>query len=203
LLKKQASIYIPMDEDNYYIDRILQGDINAFTTLVDRHKRMVYTFTLKMVKMPEDAEEIAHDAFVKAYQSLGSFKKESKFSTWLYRIAFNECVSHLRKKKLETISIDEPRFSHLEAAEAENFIKKLNDKEQKVILMKALDKLPDDERSIITLFYLQECSIKEIVEITAYSESNVKIKLFRARKRLWEMLKFAFNDKKVQEYEPK
>lgn len=192
-----------MHGDNYYIDCIIKGDVNAYTTLVDRHKRMVYTFAIKMVKVPEDAEEIAHDAFVKAYQSLKTFKQQSKFSTWLYRIVFNECVSHLRKKKLETISIDEPRFSYLEAEETENFFKELNDKEQKAILMKALEKLPDDERSIITLFYLQEFSIKEIVEITDYTEANVKIKLFRARKRLWEKLKFAFNDTKVQEYETK
>jgi RNA polymerase sigma factor (sigma-70 family) len=192
-----------MQDDKYYIDLILKGDVNAFTTLVDSHKRMVYTFALKMVKVPEDAEEIAHDAFVKAYQSLGAFKQQSKFSTWLFRIVFNECVSRLRKKKIETLSIDEPRFSYLEAEETANIITELNDKEQKAILMKAVDKLPDDERSLITLFYLQECSIKEIVEITGYSESNVKIKLFRARKRLWEKLKYAFNDKKVQEYEAK
>jgi RNA polymerase sigma-70 factor (ECF subfamily) len=192
-----------MHEDNYYIDCIIKGDVNAFTTLVNRHKRMVYTFALKMVKVPEDAEEIAHDAFVKAYHSLRTFKRQSKFSTWLYRIVFNECVSRLRKKKFETISIDEPRFSYLEAEVTESFIKELNDKEQKEILMKAVNKLPDDERSVITLFYLQECSIKEIMEITEYTESNVKIKLFRGRNRLWEKLKFTFNDKINQEYAPK
>jgi RNA polymerase sigma factor (sigma-70 family) len=190
-----------MQDDNYYIDQILKGDRNVFTVLVDRHKRMVYTFALKMVRVPEDAEEIAHDAFVKAYQSLGSFKKESKFATWLYRIVFNESVSHLRKKKLETLSVDEPRFHYLEASETESFIKVLNDREQKTILLGAIDKLPDDERSLITLFYLQECSIKEIVEITGLSESNVKIKLYRARKRLWEKLRYVFQDKIVKEYD--
>ncbi len=192
-----------MQDDNFYIDLILKGDVNAFTELVNRHKRMVYLFALKMVKIPEDAEEIAHDAFVKAYQSLGSFKKESKFATWLYRIVFNESISYLRKKKLVTLSIDEPRFSFMEAQETDSFIKELNDREQKAILMKAMQKLPDDERSVITLFYLQECSIKEICAITAYSESNVKIKLFRARKRLWEKLQFAFKDKIVREYATK
>jgi RNA polymerase sigma-70 factor (ECF subfamily) len=192
-----------MQDDKYYIDLILKGNVNAFTTLVDRHKRMAYTFALKMVKVPEDAEEIAHDAFVKAYQSLGTFKQQSKFSTWLYKIVFNECVSRLRKKKLDSFSIDEPRFSYLEAEEAARIIKELDDREQKEILIKVVEKLPDDERSLITLFYLQECSIKEIVEITGYSKSNVKIKLFRARKRLWEKLRYAFNDKKIQEYEPK
>jgi RNA polymerase sigma factor (sigma-70 family) len=194
-MNKSASIFKQMQDDKYYIDLILKGNVNAFTTLVDRHKRMVYTFALKMVKVPE--------AFVKAYQSLSTFKQQSKFSTWLYKIVFNECVSQLRKRKIETLSIDEPRFSYLEAKETANILTELNDREQKAILIKAVDKLPDDERSMITLFYLQECTIKEIVEITGYSESNVKIKLFRARKRLWEKLKYAFNDKKVKEYEPK
>ncbi len=180
-----------MQDDNYYIDRVLQGDANAYTTLVNRHKRMIYTFALKMVKVPEDAEEIAHDAFVNAYLSLGSFRNKCKFSTWVYRIAFNQCVSHLRKKKLEMVSIDEPRFSYFELSETESVFSRLDEQERQSILQKALDKLPDDERGVITLFYLQECSIKEIAEITAYSESNVKIKLFRARKRLWERLKYA------------
>jgi RNA polymerase sigma factor (sigma-70 family) len=190
-----------MEEDKYYIDRVLKGDVHAYTALVDRHKRMVYTFALKMVQVPEDAEEIAHDAFVKAYQSLGNFKHQCKFSTWLHRIVFNESVSHLRKKKLETLSLDEPRFQYLEAAETGSFLNELAEQEQQAIIRKAIDRLPDDERSLITLFYLQECSIKEITEITAFSESNVKIKLFRARKRLWEKMKYAFNDKIVQEYD--
>jgi RNA polymerase sigma-70 factor (ECF subfamily) len=189
-----------MQDDKYYIDQVLKGNVNAYTALVERHKRLLYTFALKMVRVPEDAEEIAHDAFVKAYQSLGTFKHECKFSTWLYRIVFNESVSRLRKKKLELISMDEPRYSYLEVEETDNFLKELSDQEQNAAVRKAIEKLPDDERSIITLFYLQECSIKEIIEITSYSESNVKIKLFRARKRLLEKLKYAYNDRKIQEY---
>ncbi len=189
-----------MQDDKYYIDRILKGDANAYSVLVERHKQMIYTFALKMVKVPEDAEEIAHDAFVKAYQSLGSFKNQSKFSTWLYRIAFNESVSRLRKKKLELVSIDEPRFSFLEVSETENILNELNEQERQIIVRNAVDKLPDDERSLITMFYLQECSIKEIAEIMTYSESNVKVKLFRARKRLWEKLRYAFNDIIIPEY---
>jgi len=195
-----ASIYLQMQDDKYYIDRILKGDANAYAVLVERHKQMIYTFALKMVKVPEDAEEIAHDAFVKAYQSLGSFKNQSKFSTWLYRIAFNESVSRLRKKKLELVSIDEPRFSFLEVSETENILNELNEQERQIIVRNAVDKLPDDERSLITMFYLQECSIKEIAEIMTYSESNVKVKLFRARKRLWEKLRYAFNDIIIPEY---
>lgn len=93
-------------DDIYYIEKVVGGDINAFGYLVEKHKRMSYTFALKLVKVPEDAEEIAHDAFVKAYQSLKDFRHESKFTTWLYKIIFNLSVSRLRKKKLEIMSID-------------------------------------------------------------------------------------------------
>ncbi len=189
-----------MYDDKYYIDLILKGEINAFSVLVERHKRMVYTFVLNMIKVPEDAEEIAHDAFVKAFRSIGSFRNQSKFSTWLYRIAYNESVSFLRKKKLEVYSIDEPRFNYQEISETDQLINELNSREQKNIIMKALNYLPDDERSLITLYYLQECTIKEIQEITGYSESNIKIKLFRARKRLWDKLKSVFKEKIILNY---
>ncbi|NJK94191.1 MAG: sigma-70 family RNA polymerase sigma factor [Bacteroidales bacterium] len=77
------------------------GEIHAFSYLVEKHKRMAYNFALKLVKVPEDAEEVAHDAFVKAYQSLKEFRRESKFTTWLYKIIFNLSISRLRKKKAE------------------------------------------------------------------------------------------------------
>lgn len=192
-----------MQDDKYYIDRILKGDVSAYTILVDRHKRAVYTFILKMVKVPEDAEEIAHDAFVKAYQSLGNFKSQSKFSTWLFRIAFNETVSRLRKKKHDVISLDEQKFSYLEVSDTENILNELDELEKQETVKLAIDKLPDIDRSLITLYYNQDCSIKEIAEIMKLSESNVKIKLFRARKQLWEKLKHAFNDKVIPEYNAK
>ncbi|MCB8999057.1 MAG: RNA polymerase sigma factor [Bacteroidales bacterium] len=184
-----------MHDDRYYIKQILNGDSSGFAVLVDRHKKAMYSFALKMVKVPEDAEEIAHDAFVKAYQSLGKFRQESKFSTWLFRIVFNECVSRLRKKKVESISFQDPKFQFHEAEEPVNFLKELEANEQKEMVLNALEVLPYDERSLISLFYMQDCSVKEIAEITGYSESNIKVKLFRARKRLWEKLRYSMSEK--------
>ena len=201
LFRHPASIYVQMQDDNYYIDLILKGNVNAFTCLVDKHKGMVYTFALRMVGVAEDAEEISHDAFVKAYMSLRTFKNQSKFSTWLYRIVYNECISRLRKKKLPVRSYDEPGYDYLEPADSFSFLKDIDEREQKEIVQKAINRLPEDERSIISLFYMQECSIKEITEITGYLESNVKIKLYRARKHLHERLKNAISDKKLQKHE--
>lgn len=190
-------------DDIYYIEKVNSGDINAYSYLVEKHKRMAYTFALKIIKVPEDAEEIAHDGFVKAYQSLKDFRQESKFSTWLFKIIFNLAVSRLRKKKLETASIDDERMIHFNVIETENIFNTLTEKEQSLIVRQAVDKLPDDERAVITLFYLNDSSVKEITDITGFSEANVKVKLFRARKRLWDMLKHLQNDQKVKEYDGK
>lgn len=184
-------------DDIFYIEKVVNGDVSAFSFLVEKHKRMTYTFALKIIKVPEDAEEVAHDAFVKAYQSLKEFRQESKFTTWLFKIVFNLSVSRLRKKKLEIASIDDDKISTLNIAETENLFNSLTDKEQSLLVRQAVDRLPDDERAIITLYYLNECSVKDIMEITGFTEANVKIKLFRARKRLWEMLRHIYQDQKV------
>lgn len=188
-------------DDIYYIEKVIGGDISAFSYLVEKHKRMSYTFALKLLKVPEDAEEVAHDGFVKAYQSLKDFRRESKFTTWLFKIIFNLAVSRLRKKKLEVTSIDDDKFNSYNVAESENLFNSLTSKEQNLLVREAVDRLPDDERAVITLFYLNECAVKEITEITGFSEANVKVKLFRARKRLWEMLKHIYQDQKIKEYD--
>lgn len=191
------------NDDIFYIEKVLGGDTHAYSYLVEKHKRMAYTFALKLVKNPEDAEEVAHDAFVKAYQSLKEFRHESKFTTWLYKIVFNLSISRLRKKRLPITSLEEGNFGNFEFTGAENLFNTLTDKEQALLVRQAVDRLPDDERVVITLYYLNECAVKDITEITGISESNVKIKLFRARKRLWEMLKFMYQDQKEKAYDGK
>jgi RNA polymerase sigma factor (sigma-70 family) len=173
-----------MQDDRYYIELILKGDSTAFNVIVDRYKSRVYTFTLRMVRVPEDAEEIAHDAFVKAYAALPLFKFHCKFSTWIYRIAYNESISFIRRKKLNTVSIDGSMIHGFEKLDNPNILNELGEREKQIWVRNALERLPEDERSIVTLYYYQECSVKEISEITGSSASNVKIKLFRARKRL-------------------
>jgi RNA polymerase sigma factor (sigma-70 family) len=177
-----------LQDDSYYIGLVLRGDPRAYTVLVDRHKQLIYSFALRMLRVPEDAEEVAHDAFVKAYQSLASFRRESRFSTWLCRIVYNESVSRLRKKKLPIHSFEEPGFAKFDLAATDQSVQEMNEQEQQAVIDLALGVLPEDERSIISLFYLHEQPVKEIAGIMGLSESNVKIKLFRARKRMWEYL---------------
>ena len=85
--------------DQHYINLVLDGDANAFTSLVNRYKNMVFTLTLRMLKNREEAEEVAQDTFIKMYKSLNKFKGDSKFSTWVYRIAYNTSLDRLKKNK--------------------------------------------------------------------------------------------------------
>jgi len=175
--------------------------MNAFSFLVEKHKRMAYTLALKLVQVPEDAEEIAQDGFVKAYQSLKQFKGESKFTTWLYKIIYHTAISRLRKKQMEIISMDNDQNRNFDVCETDHFLSQLTIEEQSVLVRTAVDRLPAEERALVTLYYLNECSVKEITNITGDSESNVKIKLFRARKKLWDLLKYRFKDQIIERYE--
>ncbi len=183
-----------LKQDKYYIERVLRGDINAFTYLVDEYKGMVYTIALRMLKNSEDAEELAQDTFVKAFNSLKDFKFESKFSTWLYRITYNGAISKLRKKQIEVYNVEDTVLPDSEVVSAYNAINELTRNEQKKYINETIEKLKEDDALIITLYYLQENTIEEICEITGLTLSNVKVKLHRARKRFYDELKIILKD---------
>jgi RNA polymerase sigma factor (sigma-70 family) len=200
---QRLTSYMKFHDDSYYIALVLQGNTNAFSFLVEKYKRMAYTLALKLVQVPEDAEDISQDAFVKAYQALDKFKGESKFSTWLYKIIYNVSIARLRKKQLIAFQIDDEQNNNFDVCETDNFLTRLTIEEQNSIVRSAIDQLLAEEQVLITLYYMNESTIKEITHITGDTESNVKIKLFRARKKLWEMLKYNFRDKIIVEYEEK
>lgn len=173
----------------------LAGKTASYALLVNRHKRFVFTMALKFVKNREDAEEVAQDCFVKAYKALGTFKQTAKFSTWLYTIAYTTAMTHLRKKRLPTDSIDEEN-SHLQLQNSISSYR-ADDVEKKskyVYLNLAISQLLPDDAAIITLFYQAEQSLEEIGE-TLHMESNtIKVKLHRARIRLKERLQVMLKD---------
>jgi len=183
-----------LKQDKYYIERVLRGDVNAFSYLVDAHKGMIYTIALRMLKNVEDAEELAQDTFVKAFSSLKDFKFESKFSTWLYRITYNGAISKLRKKQVEILDVDEVYLPESEVMSSYNAINELNKVEQKKYINEAIGNLKEDDAFIITMYYLRENSIEEISEIAGLTLSNVKVKLHRARKRFYDELKVILKD---------
>lgn len=177
-------------EDSFYIKKVLNGNLPSYAILVEKHKSLAYTLALRIVKNHEDAEEIAQDSFLKAYNSLSTFKKESKFSTWLYKIIYNTAISRFRKKHIDSYSMEESSIADSVHEQNSDSLDILHHQERKTIISKAISRLKEDEGVALTLFYLSENSIKEIEDITGFTNSNIKILLHRGRNNLlFEMKK--------------
>jgi RNA polymerase sigma factor (sigma-70 family) len=174
--------------DTYYIDEVLNGKQNAFTWLVNRHKDHAYNLAIKICGNHEEAEEIAQDAFIKAYRSLGQFKMKSSFATWLYRIVYNTAISLVRTRKKAHLSLED--FP----ADAADFIGISSSEEEaeaeyrSSLLNFALQKISAEERGLIGLYYYDELTTDEIAGITGTGKSNIKVKLFRARQKMIEII---------------
>ena len=170
--------------DQLYITKVINGDTNAFSYLIDSYSDMVFSLACKMLKNKEEAEEVCQDTFIKAFKNLNKFKGDSKFSTWLYRIAYHTALDHIKKNKNSnrTFEINEITFNQIKSVE--DILQTIERKEREKVMNDCLLKLTEEERSIIWMFYYDELSLKEIIEVTQLSEANVKVKLHRARKRL-------------------
>lgn len=171
------------------IEQTLAGNQSAYADLVKRHQRFVFTLAMRFAKAREDAEEIAQDCFVKAYRSLGSFQQQSKFSTWLYSIVYTTSMTFLRKKRVDTSSIDDEE-SHLQIPHNPGSydVDNIENKSRSFYLNQAITQLLPDDATIITLFYKGEQSLEEIAQALGIEANTVKVKLFRARQRLKERL---------------
>ncbi|MBL4703837.1 MAG: sigma-70 family RNA polymerase sigma factor [Flavobacteriales bacterium] len=174
-------------EDNIYINQVLDGNTDQFAVLVERYKDFAYTIALRITKNVEDAEEVAQDAFLKAFQQLENFHGSAKFSTWLYTIVFRTAISKTRKKGLETYDVEEHVVENAYYSN-ETPLDELSKVDQRNYVRAAIDRLSEMDGLIISLYYIEESTISEIEEITGWSESNVKVKLHRARKRLHKEL---------------
>jgi RNA polymerase sigma factor (sigma-70 family) len=182
------------NSDQIYIDKVLQGDTNAFAYLINKYKDMVYTIAIKIVKSHEDAEEVGQDSFLKAYEKLDSFKGNSKFSTWLYTIVYRNSISKIRKKKVATADIDDYVMDNYSEGSEFPQLEAIKNGEQQKYVREAIGRLPEKDALLITLFYMNESSIEEIEQITNLTQSNIKVKLFRARKKLNTELSFLLKE---------
>jgi len=173
------------ENDHFYIEKIKRGDTSAFAPLVEKHKDMVFTICIKIVKKPEDAEELAQDVFMKVYNKLETFRGDARFSTWLYRIAYNAAISKVRKRRLEVEALDDFTINNYSVDDIKEDLQNIEAEEQQMMLKMAMKRLSDDDYLIIKLFYLKELPVKDISQITALSEANIKVKLHRIRKKLY------------------
>ena len=175
-------------EDLYYIEAIRKGNVQAFSVLVEKYQKLVYTLALKLLKKPEDAEEMAQDTFIKAFQKLDTYEGKSKFSTWLYSITYNACISELRKRRVEFKSLDDTRISDQDELKMHDYYREVRKEDQEKYLNLALEKLPEDDQVLVTLYYYESQSMDEISTITGLTVSNIKVKIHRARKKMYEIL---------------
>lgn len=175
-------------DDTYYIERILKGETDCFACLIDKYSCQVYSLIVKIVRNREDAEELCQDTFIKVFRTLSSFKGKSSFSTWIYRIAYNTAISKTRHRKQDFLSIEEEQLSNISEEMVTNALGRTSNEEQLRSLDMAMEKLPPNERALISLFYLKEKTIEDVATITGLTESNVKTKLHRIRKKLYVLL---------------
>lgn len=187
--------------DQHYINLVIGGDTHAFAVLVDRYKNLVFTLSLKMLKTREEAEEVSQDAFIKVYKSLPKFKSESKFSTWLYKITYNTCLDRLRSKKRNTQIVCVDDFGEKEVRSLINVLDTIEERERKQMIQNCLNLLPGEDSFLLTLYYFQENSLKEISKIMGINENNLKIKLFRSRIKLTGILKTQLEPEIINQYE--
>ena len=173
---------ITLEEENRLIDQILAGDEKAYAKLVDRYKSYAFTIALKITGNKADAEEVAQDAFIKAFHYLKGFKRGARFSTWLYRITFNTALSHKRKNKQSFYSIE---HSMNEAADEEKPMEKMD---KRHFIDKALNRLNEADRLSLQLFYLKEFSLDEVADMMGQKMNTTKVRIHRARQRLADEL---------------
>ncbi len=181
-------------EDNYYVSSILAGNISDFSVLVDKYKDMVYTLAYRIVGNREDAEELAQDVFVKVYRALKDFSGKSKFSTWLYSITYNTSISKVRKKQIESVSINNHENTRYDIIDDEYEKYYDFDKVPAELLRQALDEINPVDKTILTLYYQDDKPVKEISKVTGLTDSNVKVRLHRSRQKLFQRLQILFKE---------
>ncbi len=186
--------------DEYFINKVTQGENDAYAILVDRYKHMVLTLALKIVKNREDAEEVAQDTFIKAYNALNDFKGESKFSTWLYKIAYYRSLDYFKKNKrrVETTTIDISEEYNI--ASMDDALDGMEVKERAEIIKHAIQELPADDAVLITLYYFETLSMNEISKVMGIPANTIKVRLFRGRKRLAKILENNLEFENIQSY---
>lgn len=170
-------------EDLFYIEEISQGNTEAFSVLVERYKDKAFTLALRVVRNQEDAEEVAQDAFLKAFKALDNFKREASFSTWLYRIVYNTALTKIKKKQLITSEINDEHHNYSSGSAFES-MEGLVQEDRSNYVKLALNELNEEEALLVNLYYTHEKDMHEIAKITDLTHVNVRVKLSRIRSKL-------------------
>ncbi len=171
-----------------YIKQILAGETNLFSIFLQRYNKSVFALIFRMIPVKEDAEELTQDTFLKAFKKLDTFKGDSSFSTWLFRIAYNTAISATRKKKIIFPAIEERQLNDIADESVNTFFE--NDDNEELIkqLEIAIEQLDFEEKALVTLFYLEEKSVADVSCVLGLSVENVRVRLYRVRKKLFVLV---------------
>lgn len=162
-----------------------QGDEQAFAELVRRHKQGVLRLAARFVRSRGELDDLAQEAFIKAYDGLGGFRGEATFRNWLFRIAANVCLDHLRRRKREpAVALEDLDWEPADTAYAE----RADSRELAAYVEKILDRLKAKDRLVLTLLDLEDMSVEEVAALTGWSRVNVRVRAFRARSRLRKLV---------------
>lgn len=178
------SFSVSADEDTALVEQCLRGDTNAFRPLVERYQKVLFTVALRMLGDHADASDAAQNAFVRAYEKLGTYDRTHRFFSWLYRILLNECLNVQRsRRRFEPIERIEPTL-----AATDDPHRAAQDAEVKARVQAALAQLPRPYREVVILRHFADLSYHEMAETLAIPEKTVKSRLYSARQRLGELL---------------
>ncbi len=180
-LSASSSVLGKDEEEDCLLARCLEGDGGAFGTLIDRYQRVLFNVSLRMVGNREDALDITQTVLLKAYENLGSFDRKRRFFSWVYRIAINESLNHLSRRRRQE-PMDEALPSHESGPDDEWVRSRLHDSVQEALL-----KLTPDYRQVIVLRHFAELSYQEMGRVLEVPEKTVKSRLYTARQLLGEI----------------
>jgi len=177
---------MPERDDERLVEAALAGDDQAFTTLVSRHKRRIFRLAARFTRSEHELDDLCQEVFIKVYENLSQFRSDAPFEHWLSRIAVRTCYDALRKQRHEkrAIPLDDLTFELRDRRCDE----RLSAAEARSVLRWALARMAPEERLVITLLELEEKTVREVAELTGWSQANVKVRAWRARRALKKTL---------------
>ena len=173
-----------LDADAVLVDQYLAGNTAAFDEIMIRYERQIYRVCYRFVDNREDAMDLAQEVFIKAFEHLPTFRRESTLKTWLYRIAMNHCINHVKKNRQEFVEISEYTGSVRASAQSQ-----LEDQEQREHFRRLVKQLPPKQKAILELRINEQLSYDEIAKISGRSISTIKASVFFALEKLRKLVK--------------
>ena len=175
--------------DAHYINEVLKGNTNAFGYFIRTYQNKAFGVAISIVKSEDDAKDVVQDSFITAYSSLTNFRNDAKFSTWFYRIVVNTALQFIKREKRKDQVVGEYLITDDEKITFNNAIGQFQKQDLKKLIKKVFEKIPAKEALILQLYYIDDQSILEIEEITAFTKANIKVLLHRGRTSFYKMLK--------------